>query len=279
MPQPRQKTRRPVGLLLAGAAALVVVGGGTVVVLQNGEKAAAARPVASTPASQGAEESDPALTPDDPPAAWESPKPRKSPSPSVQVTSETVSQPTARPADQPTVRPTKKAGGGSGDGEPEPDEETSEPPSVIEPTDAGLPSPTVKPPATAKPTAKPTSKPSATGKQTASPPKPNPFTPTGVCGSGYKVVNSRALGSAATIYLLYSSGAGKNCVVTMAKYVPPSKISMNATLQVKGGSSGGNPGSFTFYAGPVRLSAVKKCVIWGGSYGSLSWKSGWSHCG
>lgn len=289
VPQPRQKTRRPVGLLLAGAAALVVVGGGTAVVLQNGEKAAAARPVASTPASQEAEESDPALTPDDPPAAWESPKPRKSPSPSVQVTSETVSQPTAKPADQPTSRPTKKAGGGSGDGGPEPDEETSEAPSVIEPTDAGLPSTAAKPTAppkptatakpTAKPTSKPTSKPSATAKQTISPPKPNPYTPTGVCGAGYKVVNSRALGSAATIYLLYSSGAGKNCVVTMAKYVTPSKISMNATLQVKGGSSGSNPGAFTAYAGPVRLSAVKKCVIWGGTHGSLSWKSGWSHCG
>ncbi|MEV4245456.1 serine/threonine-protein kinase [Streptosporangium canum] len=284
-PQPRQKTRRPVGLLLAGAAALAVVGGGTVVVLQNGEKAAAARPVASAPASQEAEESAPALTPDDPPAAWESPKPRKSPSPSVQVTRETVSQPTVRSADQPTSRPTKKAGGGSGDSGSEPDEETSEAPSVIEPTDAGPPSPEAKPTtppkptATAKPTAKPTSKPSATAKQTVSPPKPNPYTPTGVCGAGYKVVNSKALGSAATIYLLYSSGAGKNCVVTMAKYVIPSKISMNATLQVKGGSSGSNPGSFTAYAGPVRLSAVKKCVIWGGSHGSLSWKSGWSHCG
>ncbi|MGW3367545.1 protein kinase domain-containing protein [Streptosporangium canum] len=284
-PQPRQKTRRPVGLLLAGAAALAVVGGGTVVVLQNGEKAAAARPVASVPASQEAEKSDPALTPDDPPAAWESPKPRKSPSPSVQITSETVSQPTARSADQPTGRPTKKAGGGSGDGGQEPDEKTSEPPSVIEPTDAGQPSPEAKPTtppkptATAKPTAKPTSKPSATAKQTVSPPKPNPYTPTGVCGSGYKVVNSKALGAAATIYLLYSAGAGKNCVVTMAKYVIPSKVSMNATLQVKGGSSGSNPGSFTAYAGPVRLSAVKKCVIWGGSHGSLSWKSGWSHCG
>ncbi|WP_156056207.1 serine/threonine protein kinase [Streptosporangium roseum] len=283
-PQPRKKTRRPVGLLLAGVAALVVVGGGTAVVLQNGEKAAAARPVASTPASQEAEESDPALTPDDPPAAWESPKPRKSPSPSVQVTSETVSQLT-RPADQPTSRPTKKAGGGSGDSGPEPDEETSEAPSVIEPTDAGPPSPEAKPTAppkptaTAKPTPKPTSKPSATAKQTISPPKPNPYTATGVCGAGYKVVNSKALGSAATIYLLYSSGAGKNCVVTMAKYVTPSKISMNATLQVKGGSSGSNPGSFTAYAGPVRLSAVKKCVIWGGTHGSLSWKSGWSHCG
>lgn len=113
----------------------------------------------------------------------------------------------------------------------------------------------------------------------AHPQKPNPYTATGVCGSGYKVVNSRALGGVATIYLLYNSAAGKNCVVTMSRYVVPAKVAMNAILQVQGGSSGSNPGRFTVYAGPVRLSAAKKCVIWGGSHGSLSWKSGWSHCG
>ncbi|GAA3105069.1 hypothetical protein GCM10010485_49040 [Streptosporangium carneum] len=126
-------------------------------------------------------------------------------------------------------------------------------------------------PTTPKPTVKPTVKP------TTAPPKPNPYTATGVCGSGYKVIDSRALGSS-TVYLLYSSAAGKNCVVTMSKYVVPGKIKMNATLQVQGGASGGNPGSFTAYAGPVRLAAVKKCVMWGGTYGSAVWKSGWSHC-
>ncbi|MFF3442541.1 hypothetical protein [Streptosporangium sp. NPDC002721] len=109
--------------------------------------------------------------------------------------------------------------------------------------------------------------------------KANPYTATGVCGSGYKVVNSRALGSAATVYLLYNTAQGRNCVVTMSRYVFPSKIAMNATLQVKGGSTANTPGRFTAYAGPVRLPAAKKCVIWGGSHGSLSWKSGWSHCG
>ncbi|NUW43983.1 serine/threonine protein kinase [Nonomuraea rhodomycinica] len=129
--------------------------------------------------------------------------------------------------------------------------------------------PTVKP-TTAKPTVKPT---------TAAPLKPNPYTPTQVCGAGYKVIDSHALGGNATIYLLYNSGSGQNCVATMSKYVYPGKVAMNAILQVKGGSSGSNPGSFTAYAGPVRLSAKKQCVVWGGTWKTLTWKSGWSHCG
>ncbi|WP_433239722.1 serine/threonine protein kinase [Streptosporangium sp. CA-135522] len=267
-PRRGRKTRRPVGLVLAGVAVLSAAAG-TAVALQSG-KAAAVQPVTAASALQEADESDPELTPDDPPSAWESPKPKKSPSPTVRATTEPIPRPTVRPSH----RPTKEAGGDSGDGEP--DETTSETPTTVEPSDAGTATPT--PPATAKPTVKPTAKPTATAKQTVSPPKPNPYTATGVCGAGYKVVDSRALGGAATVYLLYNSGAGKNCVVTMSKYVFPSKISMNAILQVQGGASGSNPGSFTAYAGPLRLAAVKKCVIWGGSHGALSWKSGWSHC-
>jgi hypothetical protein len=54
---------------------------------------------------------------------------------------------------------------------------------------------------------------------------------------------------------------------------------MKASLQVQGGTNGVDSGSFTYYAGPIRRSAAAKCVIWGGQYGSSSWKSGWSHCG
>ncbi|MER6575297.1 protein kinase [Nonomuraea sp. NPDC001023] len=132
---------------------------------------------------------------------------------------------------------------------------------------------------TAPPTAGPTTTVPAKRPAASRPsPKPNTYNVVTVCGSGYKVIDKHALGASATIYLLYNTGAGKNCVVTMSKLVYPGKVSMNATLQVQGGASGGNPGKFTAYAGPVRLAAVKKCVIWGGSWNSLSWKSGWSHC-
>jgi len=54
---------------------------------------------------------------------------------------------------------------------------------------------------------------------------------------------------------------------------------MNATLAVQGGASTSNPGSFTYYAGPVYEHAPNSCVKWGGSYKSSSWTSEFGHCG
>ncbi|GAB3140055.1 serine/threonine-protein kinase [Microbispora hainanensis] len=128
-----------------------------------------------------------------------------------------------------------------------------------------------------KPTAtKTTAAPKPTATKTAAP-KPNPYTAAGVCGSGYGVVDSHSYGSATT-YLLYNASNGYNCVITMSKYVVPGKIKMSAVLKVQGGSSKTDSGSYTTYAGPVRLPAKSKCVIWGGGYGSTSWSSAWSHC-
>ncbi|WP_344922588.1 protein kinase domain-containing protein [Streptosporangium oxazolinicum] len=287
------KAPRPVGLLLAGVAVVAALGmaAGAVVLLQGDEKAAAAAPAVSKVA-----EPEPTPVPD---ALEESPEPSETTSERAEDT-EVASAITSRPSwrtEQPPSRPNGDAASATAkptrkpsrppSQTPEPTVTTARPTRPAKPTASTRPSTTPKPssspkptsrPTTAKPTVKPTVKPTA--KPTVKPPqKPNPYTATGVCGSGYKVVDSRALGSAATVYLLYNTGEGKNCVVTMSRYVFPSKIAMNAILQVKGGSSGSNPGNFTVYAGPVRLPAAKKCVIWGGSHGSLSWKSGWSHCG
>jgi hypothetical protein len=122
------------------------------------------------------------------------------------------------------------------------------------------------------PTKKPTTKPTVA-------PKPNPYKPAAVCGSGYKIIDSHAVGERDRVYLLYNASAGKNCVVMMSALLYTGKVKMNAILQVKGGASASNPGMFSAYAGPVRLPAKGKCVIWGGSIGAASWKSGWSHCG
>jgi hypothetical protein len=78
---------------------------------------------------------------------------------------------------------------------------------------------------------------------------------------------------------MYNEATGRNCVVTLSKNVVPQKIKMSALLRVQGGPSDSDSGSFTAYAGPVRLAAKKACVIWGGSHGGTSWQSGWSHCG
>ncbi|MEU8383487.1 protein kinase [Streptosporangium sp. NPDC048865] len=285
-PEPdARKAPRPVGLLLAGVAVVAALGvaAGAVVLLQDDGKVSAARP-AATPAVSEAAGQEPTLVPDDPPGALEEsarpPGKAITPHPSRRTT-----QPSSRPAENPapaTGRPTRKPSGS-----PTPTPTTAKPTPSAQPTTkpttkpttspkpSGTPRPSSSPkpssgPTTAKPTVKPTASPSR---------KPNPYTATGVCGSGYKVVNSRALGGAATVYLLYNAAQGRNCVVTMSRYVFPSKIAMNAILQVKGGSTGSNSGAFTAYAGPVRLPAARKCVIWGGSHGSLSWRSGWSHCG
>ncbi|MEV8632736.1 protein kinase [Streptosporangium sp. NPDC051023] len=288
-PRRERKTRRPGGLLLAGVAGIAALGvtAGAVVLLQSGQKASSAQAAVSAAPPQGAGEPDPALTPDTPPSTWKSPKPsptrKRTAEPVARVTAKPVPEQTAKPSPKPSHEPTKKAGGDDpGGGSSEPGEPSATAKPTVQPTVQPTVKPTVKPTATptVKPTIKPTVKPTATPtvKPTTPPPqKPNIYTATGVCGSGYKVIDSRGLG-AATVYLLYSSAAGKNCVVTMSKYMVPGKIKMNATLQVQGGASAANPGSFTAYAGPVRLAAVKKCVMWGGMYGTAVWKSGWSHC-
>ncbi|MDH6124816.1 CHAP domain-containing protein [Kitasatospora sp. GP82] len=105
----------------------------------------------------------------------------------------------------------------------------------------------------------------------------NPYSPSAVCGSGYSVVDTHDLGGAA-VYLLYSGSTGRNCVVTLAAK-PSGAVPMNATLSVQGGTSTSNPGSFTYYAGPVSAYAAGSCVQWGGAYQGASWTSDWSHCG
>ncbi|WP_199520397.1 spore-associated protein A, partial [Kitasatospora sp. MBT63] len=127
-----------------------------------------------------------------------------------------------------------------------------------------------RPPATAPGTgpAAPQTPPTTPGKA---------YSPAQVCGAGYGVVDQHPLGGA-TVYLLYNAGNGNNCVTTIAG-TPGGPVAMNATLTVKGGATAGNPGSFTYYAGPVTAHAANTCVQWGGSYQGASWTSGWSHCG
>jgi serine/threonine protein kinase len=105
----------------------------------------------------------------------------------------------------------------------------------------------------------------------------NPYTPQKLCGAGYGVVDTHGLGDART-YLLYNSRAGTNCVVTM---VPRSSgnVLLTASLVVEGGGRASRSGAFPFYAGPIRLPARGKCVMWGGASKTAKWTSGWSHCG
>lgn len=105
----------------------------------------------------------------------------------------------------------------------------------------------------------------------------NPYTPQRVCGAGYRVLGIHPVGQGMT-YLLYNGKAGTNCVVTM---VPRStgKLPMGASLLVKGGGHASRSGVYAFYAGPIRLPARGKCIMWGGLVRTIQWTSVWGHCG
>ncbi|MGH8792024.1 MAG: M23 family metallopeptidase [Stackebrandtia sp.] len=111
----------------------------------------------------------------------------------------------------------------------------------------------------------------------------NPYTPEQICGNSYKQIDSKALTSSGKtvgrIYLMYNSSNGYNCVATLKLVSLGTASSASATLQAQGGTKGSDSGKFSYYAGPVKKQAPKTCVKWGGSVGSASWESGWSHCG
>lgn len=107
----------------------------------------------------------------------------------------------------------------------------------------------------------------------------NPYTPQQVCGTGYDVVDSAALGSSGTVYLLYNSGNGNNCVTTLKSTSLGTASPVSAYLEVQGSTRITDSGNFSYYAGPVRAAAPGKCVKWGGSAGSSSYNSPFEHCG
>lgn len=124
----------------------------------------------------------------------------------------------------------------------------------------------------------PTPSPSHTPSHRPSPkPKPNPYTPQRLCGAGYRVIGVHGLGEARA-YLLYNPRAGANCVVTLVTR-STGKTFLDASLVVQGGSRESRSGSFPYYAGPIRLPAKGKCVMWGGASKTTHWTSGWTHCG
>ena len=105
---------------------------------------------------------------------------------------------------------------------------------------------------------------------------PNPYTPQEVCGDGYSVIDSAALGTVGKVFLLYSNGS--NCVVTLKYTNVGSPSAVSAFLEPQGSTRTTDSGSFSYYAGPVRRSAPSTCVRWGGSVGSTSYTSPFEHC-
>ncbi|MBB5775424.1 N-acetylmuramoyl-L-alanine amidase [Nonomuraea jabiensis] len=107
----------------------------------------------------------------------------------------------------------------------------------------------------------------------------NPHTAESVCGAGYKVIDSAALGSSGTVYLTFNSTNGNNCVATIKKASLGKATATAAFLEVKGKTRATDTGNFDYYAGPVRAAAADKCVKWGGKAGTSTYESGFEHCG
>ncbi|MFI6499749.1 M23 family metallopeptidase [Nonomuraea typhae] len=107
----------------------------------------------------------------------------------------------------------------------------------------------------------------------------NPYTPQEACGSGYNVIDSAALGSSGTVYLLYNNDNGNNCVVTMKHTSIGTPTAVTAYLEVQGSARKTDSGNYGYYAGPVYANAPGKCVKWGGKAGSSTYDSPFEHCG
>ena len=114
---------------------------------------------------------------------------------------------------------------------------------------------------------------------TGSPATTNPYTAAEVCGDGYAVIDSQALGTSGTVYLLYDSSNGYNCVATIKSTSIGTASATSAMLQVQDKTAVTDSGDYAYYAGPVRASATDTCVKWGGSVGTSTYTSGFEHCG
>ncbi|WP_374628220.1 protein kinase [Micromonospora sp. A3M-1-15] len=109
-----------------------------------------------------------------------------------------------------------------------------------------------------------------------------PYTAGQVCGSGYQVIDSATLTAGGVrrgrVYLLYSTAAGTNCVVTLKDTDVGRATTVTTYLEVQGKARQTESGSYQYYAGPVRASAPGVCVKWGGSAGGASYASPFEHC-
>ncbi|MER6338320.1 spore-associated protein [Streptomyces tendae] len=103
-------------------------------------------------------------------------------------------------------------------------------------------------------------------------------TPEKVCGSGYKTVNSAAVGSRGTVYLTYNSVTGKNCVATI-RSTPGTATDMSAWIYVPDTDAYDEDyGRYTSYAGPTYVYGKAHCVDWGGSIANVSVQITGSNC-
>lgn len=103
----------------------------------------------------------------------------------------------------------------------------------------------------------------------------------GECGSGFSVVNSAPIGTKGTVFLTYSSATGENCAIAKRNTVG-TRVLIEVGLSVSPAGSHWTAfqgGSFTSYAGPVKLRAADKCVDWMGRISGTEGGKRGTNCG
>lgn len=98
--------------------------------------------------------------------------------------------------------------------------------------------------------------------------------PQKVCGSGYAIKSRGYIKNSTgthygTAYLLRNSATSQNCVVTAKHRGAGTLGSMRASVEVPGKPAVVDSGSYTRYAGPVRVTGTG-CVRYSGAIGTLS---------
>ncbi|GAA2404304.1 spore-associated protein [Nonomuraea africana] len=94
------------------------------------------------------------------------------------------------------------------------------------------------------------------------------YTPEGICGNGFAVVNSAPVGDWGKVYLLYNRKNGLNCAVTIKSEHTGVSTRTSVTLEVKQPSGrivkDSDSDRYRFYAGPVKLQGKGMCVRFSG---------------
>ncbi|MFF5078577.1 protein kinase [Actinoplanes sp. NPDC000266] len=110
----------------------------------------------------------------------------------------------------------------------------------------------------------------------------NPYTPKQLCGSNYSILETATLkgnaGTVGRVYLMISDDKQQNCVVTLRSSDLNEKADASAFLEVQDKDRDTQDGEVDFYAGPVKASAAKACIKWGGSIDDFDYESDFGHC-
>jgi len=106
----------------------------------------------------------------------------------------------------------------------------------------------------------------------------------GACGSGYSVIDTKDVGTG-TAYLTYSGSSGKNCVVTVPDRTG-TPVGLDARLRLHRTDTVWKQGvevdwgTYSYYAGPLYVSAAGRCIDWGGAADSSYTRVNYGvHCG